>query len=94
MHPSYMVSGLNAMDKTAMCEMPLLYVFGDWVLGLGRAFFVLVFWAMAFCHWSFVPRSSYINVATFVSMQPIYPKKMLSLIFLRRFCIDLLYILH
>ena len=49
MHPSYMVSGLNATDKTAMCEMPLIYVFGDWVLGLGRAFIVLVFSAMAFC---------------------------------------------
>ena len=26
-------------------------------LGLWRAFFVLGFWAMAFCHWRFVPRS-------------------------------------
>ena len=41
MHPSYMVSGLNAMDKTAMYEMPLIYVFGDWVMGLGRAFFCI-----------------------------------------------------
>ena len=49
MHPSYMLSGLNATDKTAMYEMPLIYVFGDWVMGLGRAFFVLVFSAMAFC---------------------------------------------
>ena len=38
MHPSYMVSGLNATDKTAMYEMPLIYVFGVWVLGLGEHF--------------------------------------------------------
>ena len=85
MHPSYMVSGLNAMDKTAMCEMPLLYVFGDWVLGLGRAFFVLVFSAMAFCPEIKLYKCSYVCLyATNL------PKKMLSLIFLRRFCIDLL----
>ena len=38
-----------------MYEMPLIYGFG--VLGLGRAFFVLGLWAMAFCHWRFVLRS-------------------------------------
>ena len=30
-----------------MYEMPLIFVFG--VLGLGRAFFVLGFWVLAFC---------------------------------------------
>ena len=30
---------------------------GVGVLGLGWVFFVLGFWAMAFCHWHFVPRS-------------------------------------
>ena len=33
----------------------LIFVFG--VLGLGRAFFVLGFWVLAFCHWRFVLRS-------------------------------------
>ena len=43
------------MDKTPMYKMSLIYVFG--VLGLlGRASFVLRFWAMVFCHWRFVPR--------------------------------------
>ena len=32
------------------------------VLGLGRGLFVLGFWAMAFCHWRFVP-SSYLYPA-------------------------------
>ena len=50
------VSGLNATDKTPMYEMPLIYVFGVWRLGLGWALFVVGFWAMAFCHWRFVPR--------------------------------------
>ena len=57
MHPSYMVSGLNATDKTAMYEMPLIYVFGDWVLGLGEHFLYWGFWATAFCHGRFVLRS-------------------------------------
>ena len=41
------ISGLNSTDKTPMYEMPLIYVIG--VMGLRRAFFVLGFWAMAFC---------------------------------------------
>ena len=53
----FTLSGLNATYKTPMYEMPLIYVFG--VFGLGRAFFVLGFRAMAFCHWRFVPRSSF-----------------------------------
>ena len=52
-----MVSGLNATDKTPKYEIPLIYVFGGWRLGLGRAFFVVGCWAMAFCYWRFVPRS-------------------------------------
>ena len=39
-------------------EMPLIYVFGVRVLGLGQAFFVLWFRAMQFCHWRLVPRST------------------------------------
>ena len=50
--------GLNATNKTTTHEMPLIYVFGVWVLGLGQAFFVLWFWAMQFCHWRLVPRST------------------------------------
>ena len=38
-----------------MHEMPLIFRFG--VLGLGRAFFALGFWVLAFCHWDFVARS-------------------------------------
>ena len=41
------MSGLNATDKRPRYEVPLIYVFG--VLGLGRAFCVLGYWAMAFC---------------------------------------------
>ena len=50
-----MVSDHDATDKTPMCEMPLIFMFE--VLGLGRAFFVLRFWVLAFRHWRFVPRS-------------------------------------
>ena len=50
--------GLNATNKTPTHEMPLIYVFGVWVLGLGQAFFVLWFWAMQFCLWRLVPRST------------------------------------
>ena len=42
-----MVSGLNATDKVPMYEMPLIYVFGVWGVGvfeLGRVFFVLGQW--------------------------------------------------
>ena len=54
-----MVSGLNTTDKTPMYEIPLICVWGlgVGVLGLGGAFLLLGFWAMAFCHWRFVPRS-------------------------------------
>ena len=52
-----MVSGQNATDKTLVYEMPLIYVFGVRGFGLGQAFFVLGFWAMAYCHWRFVPSS-------------------------------------
>ena len=51
------VSGQNASDKTLTHEMPLVYVFGVGVLGVRPALFVLGFWAIAFCHWCFVPRS-------------------------------------
>ena len=34
-----------------------LCAWGLGVVGWGQAFFVLRFWAMAFCHWCFVPRS-------------------------------------
>ena len=47
--PSPVVSGHNASDKTPMYEMPLIFVFRVRVLGLGRAFFVLGFWVLAFC---------------------------------------------
>ena len=40
-----------------MYEMPLVYVFAGLSFGVGRAFFVFGFLAMAFCHWRFVPRS-------------------------------------
>ena len=40
-----------------MYEMPLIYVFGVRGFWLGQAFFVLGFWAMAYCHRCFVPSS-------------------------------------
>ena len=42
----------NLWNATDLCVWGL----GVRVLGLGRAFVVLGFWAMAFCHWRFVPR--------------------------------------
>ena len=51
-----MVSGLNAMDKTPMYKMPLIYVFGVWGLGFwdwGSIFCTLVsgvgILSLAFC---------------------------------------------
>ena len=38
------VSSLNAMDKTPMYEMPLIYVLGVWGLG---------FWGEQFLYWGF-----------------------------------------
>ena len=43
----------NTTYKKSMYEMPLIFKFG--VLGLGRAFFVLGFWVLTFCHWRFFP---------------------------------------
>ena len=63
-----MVSDHDAMDKTSMCEMPLIFMFE--VLGLERAFFVLIFWVLAFCHWRFVPRSQ--PMACFGHRYPCY----------------------
>ena len=37
-----MVSGLNAMDKTPMYKMSLIYVFGFWGLGSWASFFLIV----------------------------------------------------
>ena len=52
------VSGHSATDKTPMYEMPRIFGLGVGVLGLGRAFFVLGFQVLAFCHWRFVLRSN------------------------------------
>ena len=49
-----------------MYGIPLTFLFGVEVLGLGRAFFVLGFWVLASCHGSFVPRSILNNLPTMV----------------------------
>ena len=48
LHDWIRVSSQNATDKTPMYEMPLTWRLGVGVLGLGRGFFVLGFWAMTF----------------------------------------------
>ena len=56
-----MVSMLNATDKTPMYEMPLIFVFGVWGLGLWGWGEHFLYWGLGrwhFCHWRFVPRSS------------------------------------
>ena len=53
------ISGLNATDKTSMHEIPLTFVF--WGFGVGKAIFVLGYWALAFWHWRFVSRSTWGN---------------------------------
>ena len=39
-----------------MYDMPLTFLF--WGFGVGRAIFVLGYWALAFLHWRFVSRST------------------------------------
>ena len=48
-HTHDVVSGHNDTDKTPMYEMPLTFVFGVWVLGLGRAFICIGLLSLAFC---------------------------------------------
>ena len=58
-----LVSGLNAADNAPIYEMPLIYVFGVRGFGVGRAIFLLGFWATAFCHRRFLWPCAYTIVA-------------------------------
>ena len=54
-----------------MYELPLINVFRVWGLGVwvGARIFLSGFWAMALCHWRFVPRPNYTEILKLITIE-------------------------